>query len=269
MRAMLMRIGGEVASLCARRGTRGGCMNVRRSVFGLLLLVVNSAAGACDLPALMVVPPAGTVDDFAGQRIAQMQRYVTGIREYTACVQAELAAAGGDAAPESLRNALIGRNNAAVAEARVVMDLFGERVAPVKDLYLAEFISGEGDDCIPTERLEMTSVVNDMAVLFIERGERTHLNVLEASCRDLARYGEFEVRRNMMGSRLNGLGNIETNSLCSREFVYPFLGTRRSVEGCGLGRFFEITEEQSTRLIEIGAANRAAAAAGTEPDSVQ
>ena len=233
-------------------------MNVRQGVFGLLLLVVNAAAAACDLPALMVVPPAGTVDDFAGQRIAQMQRYVTGIREYTACVQAEIAAA-----PESMRDVLIRRNNAAVAEAKTVMDLFGERVAPVKDLYLAEFISGEGDECIPTARLDSTSVVNDMAVLFIERGGRTHLNVLEATCRDLERYGEFEVRRNMMGSRLEGLGRIEANSLCSREFIYPIytLETRRSVEGCGLGRFYEITEEQGTRLIEVGRANRAAAAA--------
>jgi hypothetical protein len=235
-------------------------MNVRQSVFGLLLLVVNAAAAACDLPALMVIPPAGTVDDFAGQRIAQMQRYVTGIREYTLCVQAELVAAGGDAAPQSTRAALIGRNNAAVAEARVVMDLFGERVAPMKDLYLAEFITGEGAECIPTARLDTTSVVNDMAVLFIERGGRTRLNVLEAACRDLERYGEFEVRRNMMGSRLIGLGGIEATSLCSREFIYPAtFDVPRTAEGCGLGRFFEVTDEQASRLIEIGAVNRAAA----------
>ena len=233
-------------------------MRVRQRVFGSLLLLLSSAAAACDLPALMVVPPAGTVDDFAGQRIAQMQRYVTGIREYTACVQAEIAAA-----PESMRGVLIRRNNAAVAEAKAVMDLFGERVAPVKDLYLAEFIAGEGDECIPTARLDSTSIVNDMAVLFIERGGRTHMNVLEATCRDLERYGEFEVRRNLIGSRLNGLGNIESNSLCSREFIYPVytLETRRSVEGCGLGRFYEVTEEQGTRLIAVGAANREAAAA--------
>ena len=241
-------------------------MNVRHSVLGSLLLVMSTAAAACDLPALMVVPPAGTVDDLAGQRIAQMQRYVTGIREYTACVQAEIASA-----PESMRDVLIRRNNAAVAEAKAVMDLFGERVAPVKDLYLAEFITGEADECIPTARLESTSVVNDMAVLFIERGGRTHLNVLEATCRDLERYGEFEVRRNMMGSRLDGLGAIEANSLCSREFIFPVytLETRRSVEGCGLGRFYEVTEEQGRRLIDVGAANRAAAAPEqpTQPES--
>jgi hypothetical protein len=234
-------------------------MTVREVLFGSLLMMCgNFAAAACDLPALMVLPPAGTADDFAAQRIVEMQRYVTGIREYTACVQAELAAAGGDAAPESLRNVLIRRNNGAVAEAKAVMELFGERVAPVQDLYLGEFISGEGDECIPTTRLDRTSVVNDIAVLLIERGGRTHLNVLEATCRDLERYGQFEVRRNMMGSRLDGLGAIEANSLCSREFIYPFeFDTRQSVEGCGLGRFFEVTEEQAVQLVELGIANRA------------
>jgi hypothetical protein len=237
-------------------------VNVRQIVCGSLLLAANAAAVACELPALMVIPPAGTVDDFAGRRIAEMQRYVTGIRDYTACVQAELAVAGGDGAPESLRNVLIRRNNAAVAEAKVVMDLFGERVAPVKDLFLAELISGDGDECIPTSRLETTSVVNDMAVLFMERGGRTHLNVLEASCRDLERYGEFEVRRNMMGSRVSGLGGIEANTLCSREFIFPIeFDTRQSTEGCGLGRFFEVSEEQAAGLIELGRANREAAAA--------
>ena len=172
-------------------------------------------------------------------------------------MQAELAVAGGDAAPESLRKVLIRRNNDAVAEAKAVMELFGERVAPVQDLYLAEFISGEGDECIPTTRLDRTSVVNDIAVLLIERGGRTHLKVLEASCRELERYGQFEVRRKMMGSRLDGLGGIEANSLCSREFIYPFeFDTRQSVEGCGLGRFFELTEEQAARLVELGIANR-------------
>lgn len=241
-------------------------MSVRLSVFGSLLLVMSTAAAACDLPALMVIPAAGTVDDFASRRIAEMQRYMTGIREYTACVQAEIAAA-----PESMRDVLIRRNNAAVAEANVVMDLFGERVAPVKELYLAEFIAGEGEECISTARLDSTSVVNDMAVLFIERGGRTHLNVLEASCRDLVRYGEFEVRRNMMGSRLSGLGGIEANSLCSREFIYPVFAfeTRKSPEGCGLGRFFEVTDEQSARLIERGVANREAAAGENEPNPVQ
>jgi hypothetical protein len=235
-------------------------MNVRQIMFGSVLLVINAAAVACDLPALMVLPAAGTVDDLAGQRIAQMQRYTGGIREYAACLQAELATAGGDAAPESVRNVLVRRNNAAVAEAKVLMELFGERVAPVKDLYLAELITDDGEECIPTARLDNTSVVNDIAVLFIERGGRTHLNVLERSCQDLERYGEFEVRRNMMGEPLIGLGGIEANSLCSREFIFPIaFDTRQSRQGCGLGRFFEVTEEQAAQLIQAGIANREAA----------
>jgi hypothetical protein len=241
-------------------------MNVRQILFGLLLSSMSAVAAACELPGLTVLPPAGTVDDRSALRIVEMQRYVAGIRQYTACVQAELAAAGGDAAPESLRGVWIRRNNAAVAEAKIVMELFGERVAPVKDLYLAEFISGEGDQCIPATQLESTGVVNDMAVLLIERGGRTHLNVLEASCPNLERYGEFEVRRNLMGSRLDGLGAIEMNTLCSREFIYPFeFDTRQSTEGCGLGLFFEVTDEQAARLLELGNANRQSATLSAEP----
>jgi hypothetical protein len=102
-------------------------------------------------------------------------------------------------------------------------------------------------------------VVNDIAVLLIERGGRTHLNVLEASCPNLERYGEFEVRRNLMGSRLDGLGGIEMNSLCSREFIYPYeFNASQSNEGCGLGLFFEVTAEQAARLLALGNANRQA-----------
>ena len=65
----------------------------------------------------------------------------------------------------------------------------------------------------------------------------------------------------MMGSRVSGLGAIESNTLCSREFIYPIeFDTRQSTEGCGLGRFFEVTQEQAAQLIEVGLANREAAA---------
>jgi hypothetical protein len=100
-----------------------------------------------------------------------------------------------------LRNVLIRRNNSAADEAEVVIALFGERVAPARELYLADFIAGDGEDCIPTTRLDITVVLDDLAVLFVERGAgRTWLNVLEASCADLARSGRFDVRRNIIGA---------------------------------------------------------------------
>ena len=116
-------------------------MNVRQILCGSLLLCVNAVASACDLPALVILPAPGTAGDASAQLIVDMQRYVGGIRAYTACVQAEIAAAGGDSASESLRTLLIRRNNGAVAEAKALMELFGERVAPVEELYLAEFVA--------------------------------------------------------------------------------------------------------------------------------
>jgi hypothetical protein len=69
-----------------------------------------------------------------------------------------------------------------------------------------------------------------------------------------------------MGSRLDGLGAIEMNTLCSREFIYPFeFDTRQSTEGCGLGLFFEVTDEQAARLLELGNANRQSATLSAEP----
>ena len=50
------------------------------------------------------------------------------MQTYTACIQAELAAAGGDAAPELVKRMLVSRNNAAVAEAEFMMKLFTENV---------------------------------------------------------------------------------------------------------------------------------------------
>ena len=69
-----------------------------------------------------------------------------------------------------------------------------------------------------------------------------------------------------MGSRLDGLGGIEMNTLCAREFIYPFeFGTRQSTEGCGLGLFFEVTAEQAAQLVELGQANRQAEPTTAEP----
>ena len=107
-------------------------MNARQILYGSLLLCVNAIASACDLPALVILPAPGTAGDASAELIVDMQRYVGGIRAYTACVQAEIAAAGGDSAPESLRTLLVRRNNGAVAEAKALMELFGERVAPVR-----------------------------------------------------------------------------------------------------------------------------------------
>ena len=235
-------------------------MNVRHGLYALLLMSVNAAASACDLPTLVAIPADGVGEDSA-RLIVAVQRYIEGIRAYTACVQSELAAAGGDAAPESLRNQLVVRNNGAVAEAGAVLALFGERLTPSRNLYLAEFIAGDGEECIQTPRLDTTVVVNDVAVLFMERGGRTHLNVLEESCANLERSGNFDIRRGVAGTANSGIGLTQTTRLCSKEFIEPYKFETSSVRirECPLGRFFELTEEQTARLLGLRDAARAAA----------
>ena len=183
-------------------------MNSRHVLYGLSLLCINVVAAACEQPALVAIPATASIGDDSAQIVVATQRYVAGIREYVACIQTELAAAGGDAAPDSLRNVLIRRNNAAGAEAEAVVALFSER-------------SG-----------------------------RAYLNVLEGSCSNLEGDGHFAVHRDAVWS--NQRGPVQTNRLCSSEFIYPYLfeTTLSLSQECALGRFFELTAEQAVRLTE-------------------
>jgi hypothetical protein len=243
-------------------------MNARHGLYALVLMSVNAAAWACDLPALVAIPAAGSIGDASARLIVSVQRYVEAIKGYTTCVQAELAAAGGDAAPESLRNQLIVRNNGAVAEAGAVLALFGERLTPARNLYLAEFIAGDGNECVQTPRLYSTAVINDVAVLFIERDGSGYLNVLEESCANLERFGRFDTRRNIIGGGdVSRLGPVQTNRLCSNEFIEPYQFEIASSpqRECALGLFFDLTEEQATRLMTTRAA--AAEVSESAPES--
>jgi hypothetical protein len=228
-------------------------MKARQLLFGVVLLAVNAAASACDLPALVAIPAASSLGEAAPQLLVRTRAYVAGIQAYTACVQAELAAAGGDAAPPSVRAQLTARNNNAVAEARTVLALFEQRVAPPGDLYLADYIAGEGLDCIPTSRLMETGVINDLAVLFIERDGSAYLNVLEESCADLASSGKFDVSTSSQSGELR---------ICSGEVLEPFRFDAASARKreCGLGKFFELTKEQMATLTSSRNSARPAAA---------
>jgi hypothetical protein len=50
------------------------------------------------------------------------------MRAYAACIQAELAAAGGDSAPPSVKAALLARSSTAVAEAEAINALYQQRI---------------------------------------------------------------------------------------------------------------------------------------------
>jgi hypothetical protein len=106
-------------------------MRITTIVCGGLLTALAGKALACDLPKLVVIPPKDQVAGKEAEIRAAAVTYFTGIQAYTACVQAELAGAGGDDAPVVLRQVLVARNNAAVAEAQFVMKLFTDNVGPV------------------------------------------------------------------------------------------------------------------------------------------
>jgi hypothetical protein len=108
-------------------------MNTTKTIVTGVLLTVAGAAGACDMPKLVVIPAKEeAVGKQESLRTAFMQ-YRQGMEAYTQCVQAELAAAGGDKAPTVVKAALVQRNNAAVAEVQAIDKLFNENVgaAPI------------------------------------------------------------------------------------------------------------------------------------------
>ena len=227
---------------------------------GSLLLFFLDAAAACELPALVAIPSRVRGEDKPALIVAT-ERYIAAIKQYAACTEGELAVAGGETAPESLRTLLSNRSKAAIGEAAAVAALFAERVAPLNELYLAEFITGEGDDCAPLQRITATTIVDDHAVLFHERNERAYLNVLEAVCPDLERFGHFEIRRNLVGATALEVGPVQTNGLCSHEYIVPYfsLDSVTSRRECALGRFYELDPRQVGRLMEGRSAVRQAA----------
>lgn len=108
-------------------------MNVTKTIVAGLLVTVAGAAGACDVPKLMVIPKKEeAVGKEEGLRAAYMQ-YRQGMEAYTQCIQAELTAAGGDKAPTAVKAGLVLRNNTAVAEVQAMDKLFNESVggAPI------------------------------------------------------------------------------------------------------------------------------------------
>ncbi len=62
---------------------------------------------------------------------ARTCKYREGMQAFTQCVQAELAAAGGDKAPVVVKAALVQRNNQAVAEVAAMDKLFADNVGPI------------------------------------------------------------------------------------------------------------------------------------------
>lgn len=105
-------------------------MSVTKFVCAGLLSSVGSVALACDLPPLVAVPAKGNAGSDTAQLQTDVATYVEAMRAYTACVQAELVAAGGDSAPTITKAVLVNRNNLAVAEVDAVLKALNEVAAP-------------------------------------------------------------------------------------------------------------------------------------------
>jgi hypothetical protein len=106
-------------------------MRLTHTVLAGLLVTIAGTAAACELPPLVVIPPKeNNVGKEESLRDAYL-KYRDAMQAYTACVQTELTAAGGDAAPVIIKAALVQRNNAAVAEVTAMDKLFADNVGPI------------------------------------------------------------------------------------------------------------------------------------------
>jgi hypothetical protein len=113
-------------------------MRITTFIGGCVLTGIAGGALACDLPKLVVIPPKDQVAGKEAEIRAAASAYFTGMQAYTACIQAELAGAGGESAPDIVKRALVARNNAAVAEAEFVMKLFTDNVGGVDAVPVGE-----------------------------------------------------------------------------------------------------------------------------------
>ena len=107
-------------------------MRITTIICGGLLTGIAGSAMACDLPKLVVIPPKDQVPGKEAEIRAAANAYFVGMQAYTACVQAELAGAGGDAAPAVVKAVLVSRNNVAVREAEFMMKLYTENVGQIQ-----------------------------------------------------------------------------------------------------------------------------------------
>jgi hypothetical protein len=224
---------------------------------------VCSSGTACELPALPAIPDK--IGDDVASVLLDVRRYSDAMIEYTDCLKAELAAAGGAEAPALHKSVLIQRNNHAVAEHKALTDLYAERVGPLENLRLAEYVAADSKDCLLGSSVVKTGVVNDGAVIFFARNKQAYLNVLPATCPGLEREGQFFVgNQPATGGGLSpvargaispnggarGLDTPLTNRVCDQDRIFPYKedSGRRAIS-CGLGRFFPISEQQALQIL--------------------
>ena len=106
-------------------------MNVTKTIVAGLLVTVAGAAGACEIPKLVVIP---TKEDAVGKQEAIRQEYNTygvAMQGYLNCVKAEYDAAGGDKAPKLVKAASSLRMKQGADELSAVKKLYETNVGTV------------------------------------------------------------------------------------------------------------------------------------------
>ncbi|MBN1239888.1 MAG: hypothetical protein JXB36_15405 [Gammaproteobacteria bacterium] len=85
-----------------------------------------NAFAACEQPPLVLIPAQEDIEGNEREIVEATREYFEGMQAYVDCIQQELAAAG-EEPPTLVRNVLVQRNNAAVAEAEAVQRVFQSR----------------------------------------------------------------------------------------------------------------------------------------------
>jgi hypothetical protein len=93
--------------------------------------------------------------------------------------------------------------------------------------------------CLPMNRIDDTTVIDDDRVLFFVGPERVYLNVLEQTCDGLERSGSFAWR----ASR-----GIRNTQLCSGDWI-TVMERQSSGSACELGGFRLLTQEETDTLL--------------------
>jgi hypothetical protein len=106
-------------------------MNVTKTIVAGLLVTVAGAAGACELPKLVVIP---SKEETVGKQDAIRQDYNTygvAMQAYLGCVKAEYDAAGGDKAPQLIKAASSLRMKQGADELNAVKKLYETNVGAI------------------------------------------------------------------------------------------------------------------------------------------
>jgi hypothetical protein len=107
---------------------------LKKILWAVLLSQTAGTALACDMPSLIVIPAKEQAAAEAEAVRTRVALYFEAMTAYTQCVQAELAAVGGDNAHPIVRSVLVRRNNAAVAETEAVLKWFTANVGPLEQI---------------------------------------------------------------------------------------------------------------------------------------